>query len=209
MAEIKYTHKDAVHTIDSYDNIISTYEWIKNALRSVFQDEDGLYIHCSIAFAVDEMSYDCDSIEEFKKYAFGKTITPSRMLVYVSKDWLGSLMDVFASYHKDVDGQEFVLTAKDEMRVINLRHALQTSRKPEPRKENVIVKIEDNSVHIGNNNQISNSVIGSKNTAEIEQETVVPEHKEESFASKSFWEIIIPIIVGVVVVAICVAIGLD
>lgn len=209
MAEIKYTHKDAVHTINSYDNIISTYDWIKDALRAVFQDEDGLYIHCSIAFTVDEMSYDCDSIEEFKKYAFGKAIIPSRMLVYVSKDWVGSLMDVFAAYHKEADGQEFVLTAKDEMRVINLRDALRASKKPEPRKENVTVKIEDNSVHIGSNNQISNSVIGSKNTTEIEQETVIPENKEESLASKSFWQIIVPIVVGVIVVAICVAIGLN
>ena len=64
MAEIKYTHKDAVHTINSYDNIISTYDWIKDALRAVFQDEDGLYIHCSIAFTVDEMSYPLPSASD-------------------------------------------------------------------------------------------------------------------------------------------------
>ena len=76
-------------------------------------------------------------------------------------------------------------------------------------KEVTTMKIENNSVHIGNNNQISNSVIGSQNTAEIEQETVVPEQKEESLASKSFWQILVPIVVGVIVVAICVALGLS
>lgn len=76
-------------------------------------------------------------------------------------------------------------------------------------KEITAMKVENNSVHIGSNNQITNSVIGSKNTAEIEQETAVPESKEESIASKSFWQILVPIIVGVIVVAICVAIGLN
>ena len=76
-------------------------------------------------------------------------------------------------------------------------------------KEVTTMKIENNSVHIGNNNQISNSVIGSQNTAEIEQETVVPESKEESIASKSFWQILVPIVVGVIVVAISVALGLS
>lgn len=76
-------------------------------------------------------------------------------------------------------------------------------------KEITAMKIENNSVHIGSNNQITNSVIGSKNTTEIEQETVVPESKEESIASKSFWQILVPIIVGVIVATICVAIGLN
>lgn len=210
MAEINYTYKDAVHTINSYDNIISTYDWIKDALRAIFQDEDKLYIHCCIAFTVDEMSYDCNSIEEFKQYAFGKAIVPNRMMVYVTKDWAGSLIDVFAAYHKDTNLQEFVLTSKDEMRIINLRDALRTSKKAElPKKETIIMKIEDNSVHIGNNTQIANSVIGSKNAVEIQQETVDITSPKESVASKSFWQFFVPIVTGIIVVAICAVLGLD
>jgi len=209
MAEIKYTYKDVVHTIDSYDNIISTYDWLKEALRAVFQDEDGLNIRCVIAFTVDKMSYDCDSIEEFKKYAFGKAIIPSWMLVYASKDRVGSLMDVFAAYHREANGQEFVLTAKDEMRVINLRDALRTCKKPEPKSESVTVKIEDSSVYIGNNNQIFNSVIGSKNTAEIEQEIAVSEGNKESLFLKIKWKIVVPIVVGVIIAAITSYLGIN
>ena len=75
-------------------------------------------------------------------------------------------------------------------------------------KEVTAMKYENNSINIGNNNQISNSVIGSKNTVELEQETKVPE-SEESIASKSFWQIVAPIIVIVVGAAICAWLGLN
>ena len=76
-------------------------------------------------------------------------------------------------------------------------------------KEVTTMKVENNSVNIGNNNQITSSVIGSKNTTEIEQETAAPKNKEESFASKSFWQIFVPILVIVVGAAICVWLGLN
>lgn len=204
MAEIKYTYKDASHNINSYDDVLNSYTWIRNALGAVFQNRDDLRIHCSVIFSADELTYECDSINEFKKYAFGKNIAVDRMLVYVTDNWVSSLMNVFASNKKDAEMQEFVLTSKDEMLIINLRDALRTNKEPEPKqKETIVMKIEDNSVHFGDNNQITNSVIGSKNTAEIEQETVVPEKMEESNASKSFWQILVPIVVIVVGAAIC------
>lgn len=210
MAEMNYTYRDATHTINSYDEIVSAYNWIRDALRAVFQDREGLYIRCTVVFSSDEMSYECDSIDEFKKYAFGKTITPKRMMVYVSKDWVGSLIDVFASYKKDAEMQEFVLTSKDELLIINLREALRTNKKGDPQiKETVVMKIEDNSVHIGSNNRISNSVIGSKNDIENEQETVPSESKDEKWYSKSFWQVVIPLTVTIIGAAICAWLGLN
>ncbi len=64
------------------------------------------------------------------------------------------------------------------------------------------MKIENNSINIGDKNKIKNSKIGSKNT--IEQKT-----EKESFPSKVFWQIFIPIVVGVIVVAICVWLGIQ
>lgn len=71
-------------------------------------------------------------------------------------------------------------------------------------KEVATVKFEDNSVHIGNSNQISNSVIGSKNMTKVKQET-----KKEPFLPKYFWEIFVAILATVVGTAICVWLGLS
>ena len=210
MAEINYSYKDTTHSINTYDEVLKTYHWIYNAMRTIFEDREKLGFHCSVAFSSDEMSYECNSIEEFKKYAFGKSIKVNRLLVYVSENWVGSLVDVFATYHKDEAYQEFVLSSKDEMLIINLRDALLAEKKPEPKqKEAVIVKVEDNSVHIGNNNHISNSVVGSKNTAGIEQKADASKPPKESFLSKTFWQILVPIAVGLMVIAIAVWLGLQ
>lgn len=210
MAEINFTYMDGTHTLNSYDDIVSTYNWISDALHAVFQDRDGLHIHCTVAFSSDEMSYDCNSIDEFKKYAFGKTIVPKRMLLYVSEDWGSSLIDVFASYQKDAEMQKFVLTSKDELLIINLRDALRTNKKCEAKiKETVVMKVEDNSVHIGSNNRISSSVIGSKNVIENEQKTVPLESKKEKWYSKSFWQVFIPLVVTIIGAAVCAWLGLN
>jgi len=210
MAEMKYTYKDTVHRISNYDEIISTYTWIHNALRSVFENREGLSISCYITFSADEMSYDCNSIDEFKKYAFGKNIQVDRLYVSISETWVSSLIHVFASYKENADQQEYVLTSNDELTIINLREALQMSKKAEPKpKETIVMKVEDNSVHIGNNNSISNSVVGSKNTTETEQKNELPENKKESFLSKTFWQFVVPIVAGIIVVALAVWLGLQ
>ncbi len=91
------------------------------------------------------------------------------------------------------------------MLIINLRDALLANNDSESQqKDTLFMKYEDNSVHIGDNNQISNSIIGAKNTTDIEQKTEVLESKKESFLSKTFWQFIIPIavcIIGAIIVA--------
>ena len=37
MADISYKYRDNEHSIDSYDNVVFTYGWIRNALRFVFE----------------------------------------------------------------------------------------------------------------------------------------------------------------------------
>lgn len=210
MAEIEYAYKDATHTIKTFDDIVSTYNWIHDALCAVCQNRKELNIHCTVAFSTDEMSYECSSIDEFKKYAFGKDIEVKRMLVYASENWLNSLVDVFATYNKEADIQKFVLSSKDEMMIINLKEALLTNKEAQPKQKDAdIMQIVDNSVHIGSNNQISNSVIGSKNTSKIKQINEVSENKKETLISKSFWQILVPIVVGVIVAIIIFYFGLN
>ena len=120
MADIQYTYKGSTHTISNYDEILSTYNWIDNALNSIFCNYDEIEIHCNIAFSTGEMSYECNSIDEFKKYAFGKSIQIKRMLVYAYKSWEGSLIEIFAVNHNQKE-QDYTLSSKDEMILINLK----------------------------------------------------------------------------------------
>ena len=63
----------------------------------------------------------------------------------------------------------------------------------------VVNNIEDKSIHIGDNNKIKNSPIGS---------TITNGSKKESFFKKYIWQIISGIVVGIIVAAICVWLGL-
>ncbi len=67
-------------------------------------------------------------------------------------------------------------------------------------KEVTNVKYEDNSIHIGDNNKITNSNFGSR---------VKGVKEEEKLSSKVTWHIIVPIIVTVVAAVICLWLGLD
>ena len=213
MADNTCKYRTSEYTLNTFDDVMKTVDWIRNALRAVFQDYDTLESYCYITFDAGDLSYDCTSIDEFKQYAFGKEINVKTLSVGVSKNWITTLLTVRAHKQDIVAEQEYILSSTDEKLLVDIRNALQTKKKGIPLHSfHTIInceKHEDNSVHIGNNNQISNSVIGGNNKAEIKQETVVPEHKEESIASKSFWQIIVPILVIVVGAAICVWWGLN
>ena len=56
----------------------------------------------------------------------------------------------------------------------------------------------DNSIHIGDGNKIKKSIIGHNNGKE----------KKEGAISNIIWKIVVPIIVGVAIAAICVWFGL-
>ena len=67
-------------------------------------------------------------------------------------------------------------------------------------KEVTTMKIEDHSVNIGDGNKIKKSNFNSKNKTTT---------NAEGTSSKVLWQVIVPIVVGVIVVAICVALGLS
>lgn len=71
-------------------------------------------------------------------------------------------------------------------------------------EEITTMKYENNSINIGNNNKIKKSNFHSQNK-EVNSQTTT----NERISSKVFWNIFIPIAVGVIVVAICVWLGLQ
>ena len=59
------------------------------------------------------------------------------------------------------------------------------------KEEKTVVNVSktDNSIHIGNNNKINNSMLGNNN---------LPDNKKENKYSKYFWKLVIPILVTVI-----------
>lgn len=70
------------------------------------------------------------------------------------------------------------------------------------------VKIEDGTINIGNDNTIESSVIGSNNERKIIN-NIGKKPNTEKWYSKFTWNVVVPIIVGVTIVAICVWLGLQ
>lgn len=210
MADISYKFRDNEHRIDSYDNVVSTYDWIRDALRFVFEAQSDLTLSYVIFFDSEDMSYECKSIDEFKKYAFGKTICVKTMTAFVSKNWIQTLVSIYANRSSGSEEQEFILSSEDEMLVISLRDALLARKKASPRPQPpAVIQYEDNSVHIGNGNKISNSTIGSKNAIVAECEISNPAPEKEKLASKLFWQILIPVAVVVIGALVCIWLGID
>lgn len=210
MADISYKYRDNEHSIDSYDNVVFTYDWIRNALRFVFESQTDITLNCVIAFDSDDMSYECKSIDEFKKYAFGKAIRVKYMNVYVSKNWIQTLISIYVNHSSKSEQQEFILSSENEMLVISLRDALLAKKKGNPRPQPLTVfRYEDNSVHIGDGNKISSSTVGSKNMIETECEISNPAPEKEKLGSKVFWQILIPVAVVVIGALVCIWLGID
>ena len=213
MADIKCRYKTSEHTLNTYDDVIETVNWIRDALRAVFQNYGELDSHCYISFASGDLSYDCTSLDEFKKYAFGKVIDVKTISIGVSENWIINLISVRASRWDGETEQEYILDSTDEKLLADLRDALRMKKKGLPLKPiHTIInyeKHEDNSVHIGNGNMITNSTIGSKNTIEAEVEISNPAPEKEKLVSKFFRQILIPVAVVVIGALVCIWLGID
>lgn len=213
MADIQCKYRTSEYTLNSFDDVLKTVNWIRDAMRAVFQDYGKLESHCYIKFESEDLSYDCKSIDEFKQYAFGKAINVDTLSIGVSENWSTSLISVYAVKRGFVTEQEYILSSTDEKLLVDLREALKENKKEAPSVSSPIVinceKHEDNSVHIGDGNKISNSTIGSKNTIETECEISNPAPEKEKLVSKLFWQILIPVAVVVIGALVCIWFGID
>ncbi len=200
MANIHYPYKNAKHTIDSFDNIIHTYNWILGALKNLFTNRDDVDFDCYVEFKSGDMSYKCNSFDEFKKYAFGKNITPITLDILIVQKYVGVIASIFAPYDKWADMQEFTISVKEELMLANIIEALSKNEKV---TEPVVMNYQDNSIHIGDNNNVANSDIRLNNTLEITFTKPSAEKKKDKWYYKSFWQIVVPIAVTVIAAVLC------
>ena len=71
-------------------------------------------------------------------------------------------------------------------------------------EEITTMKYENNSINFGNNNKVKKCNFHSRNKEDNSHKT-----NNEGKSSKVFWNILVPIVVGVIVVAVCVWLGLQ
>lgn len=124
MAEISCKYTDEKYTIDTFKNVLDTYRWIENAIRYVFRDKIDLRIGARILFDTPNKSYTCDSIEDFKRYAFKNQIQIKCFLVSVREDWGEAFLYISAIPQKYIKTQEYVIQAYDEKILADVEHAL-------------------------------------------------------------------------------------
>ena len=96
---------------------------------------------------------------------------------------------------------EYNIVANDDLLIANIVDTMKKANNTVVHKAEIHV---DNSVNIGDGNNIIGSTIGQNNSAE----SITDKSNEESLFSKISWKIVVPIIVTVVAAAICAWFGL-
>lgn len=202
MADITYEYIDNKHSINTYDDILTTCFWIENALKVSCKDIEIKEIIMMISFYSGEMLYECKSLEEFKKYAFGKEIRLRDACIWVKDKTVWGAVNVYFSSKNP----EFKIASSKESLISDTVFALKNELTPqEKQKEHIIVKHEDKSIHIGDGNTIVGSVIGQDNKVVTENKDA----KKDKWYSKITWKIIVPILVSLATMIIAAWLGLE
>lgn len=214
MVDIKYHYTNHKYKINTYDNIVATHLWIDNAFKYVLHEKGELEISTYIDFEFENTTYQCYSLDDFKKHAFNKQIvcTNFYMSVCTRKNSYITLISVCASnLNTRETEQSFTISSKDELLISNLRDALSNELKYEPQIPQTTstipvtqISYEDNSIHIHESN-ISNSSIGQTNTTNISSEN----KGNEKWYEKLFWKVFIPILVTLIGATLCLWLGLN
>jgi len=205
MAEITYKYKDAENDLNTYDGAANALESIYAAINYEFKEKNEFRIRSSIVFESGERSYDCDSLEDFKRYAFGKTISLKNIWISVSKKEILAPNLLSISYYRSTfpkkDFFEYNIVANDDLLIANIVDTMKKANNTVVHKAEIHI---DNSVNIGDGNNIIGSTIGQNNSVTNDAE----KSKKENLLSKISWKIVVPIIVIVVGAAICTWFGL-
>lgn len=211
MADIKYQYYSLKYCLTTYENVLCTYEWIKDCFEYVFADITSLEISVRIDFEHRNTRYECKSIDEFKRYAFGKEVIVESLFISASdaSTILSSLAYVYAGCSDDKKGQSFSITSNDELVIANIKEALDREKRKQHSEHITINKYENNCVNIGDNTVIQNSNINNENNIEVNGASKKNELSGQKWYEKITWDIVVPIIVGIIIVAICTWLGLD
>ncbi len=202
MSKFSYTFESR-YLLDTYEDVINTYEWLSRCFEYVFGDIEALKISSSFSFSANQIDYECSSIEEFKENAFGLAIKPETLFV-LAKDSKAFLSDTLAHFWTRRNPEDkkvnIVLSSDEKKYLISLKDALTMEQSilfaSIDKKAKPALKIE--------------SSIGTvvAHSSAVSKPKLQKEHKE-TWYSKLFWKIIIPIAVTVIAAVIIWRLGLS
>jgi len=212
---------ESKYSMDSYEDMIKTYSWLKNCLEYVFLDVENLKISESFSFRAGKIEFNCSSLNELKENAFGHEIQPLTLVVHAMNgyEYLGGF---FTRRNPEQDFQEISLTSENKSNFISIQESLKfdegtIAQKFSAKKTEQSVTITNcninsdlqivNQAHVSNANvNQANGSNANVNQASNNQTNTITTFGEKTtkvhWYSKLFWQILIPIGVGVAIIAI-------
>ena len=198
MPKFNYTFL-SYYPLDTYEDVINTYEWLSHCFEYVFLDISDLKLSSSFSFTANQINYECSSIDEFKENAFGLNIKPE--VLYVSaKDRTALYSEPLAYFwtrnNPEDEKIKITLSSNDKKYLISLKDILIM----EP---SVLITLLEKQTK---SEKREASPIDSTT---IHDPKVKPQRKrKESWYAQLFWKIVIPIVVTVIAAIIVWKLGL-
>lgn len=132
MADIEYTYKSTEYNIKTYDNVLKTYKWISNCIDKTISNNIDYNVSAYIEFSSNGVLYSCQSIEEFKKMAFGKKIKVSSLLITARKKD-NSVRSVITVVITDLTSiwlwNFFKISSSDELLILKMNEELKNTQR--------------------------------------------------------------------------------
>lgn len=191
MSKISYIFVSR-YSLNTYEDVFNTYEWIMRCFESVFFDINDLKLSSSFSFTANQIYYECSSIDEFKENSFGLNIESYNLSVFV-EDGTSHYSNILAHFYMrtNLEGKkpEIILSSYEQKYLISIIDALNM-------EQSILISSLDKKPKsdIGNRQPIdataTDNAIPSKTTDQREY--------EEPWYAKLLWQLVIPIAVTVI-----------
>jgi hypothetical protein len=191
----KFTlYYDGRNSLSTTEDVVCTFEWLKKCFEHVFCDIKNLVILSKITFSANQIEYECSSVEEFKEKSFSQKIEPGELFLMATDG--SALIHSLANFWTRNNGPEekiVITVSTDEKRfLIALKETLdmEPSSIPVPCRNDPNVeprKIVDEPMQCAS----------TKHEKDITKGIEIKKHKPH-IISNLFWQVLVPIIVGVV-----------
>lgn len=193
MSKFKITFESR-YSLDSYEDVIDTYEWLSHCLKYAFLGIEALELSSSFSFSANQIDYECSSIEEFKENAFGLKIKPEVLFVCArdAKAYRSNALAHFWTGRNPEDKKVKIGVSSDEKKyLISLKDALTM-------EQSILIAAIGKKAKSVPKNESSVSATET-HTSTVSNHTPQKEHKATLY-SKLLWGLLIAI-AGTVIAA--------
>ncbi|WP_313524681.1 hypothetical protein [Anaerotignum sp.] len=160
-----------------YSGVLDNYNWIKESIEPSFEEQ--LEFAVEISFNIGDIACTCNTIDEFKEYAYGQAIDTYSFNIRVTRLLTDASERIAYIIINPYSKIELVINCDKKDSLINVSTALENNAKQTIPLHPVVqqVNIHDESITItGDGNKFENSAIGKQNKIETKP------------AKDSFWK---------------------